>query len=341
MTPALGRLLSMPLREIWPHEAKDFTPWLAQPENLSLLAETLRLRDLRVEGTEVPVGDFSIDLLARDGEDRAVVVENQFGLTDHRHLGQILTYVAGQDGQATVVWIAETIREEHRAAIDWLNASTVNGFDFFAVKIEALRIGASPPAPMFNIVAKPNDWSRGVSRAARTGAPAPADDRQKRYIAYWSRFAAFLQQRNEPFRVGEPPPRDYWCGFSIGRSGFRLGAMATFGKAGLGVALSIGHRAAMTAFGMLLAERDRIEADFGGPLEWRRLNKGCQIEVSQPGLMKESEDRQFEWLLEQLHRFSRVFTARVRELELDSVVEADTLSNTMVSSSPSDEAAAG
>src|SRR5262245_25285232 len=72
-----------------------------------------------------------------------VVIENQFGPTDHTHLGQIMTYLAGQDGRTTVIWIAETIREEHRAAIDWLNASTIEGFNFFAVEVEALRIGNS------------------------------------------------------------------------------------------------------------------------------------------------------------------------------------------------------
>jgi hypothetical protein len=117
--------------------------------------------------------------LARDIEGRIVVIENQFGSTDHTHLGQIMTYVAGQEGQATVVWIAETIREEHRAAIDWLNASTLEGFDFFAIEVEALRIGTSLPAPWFNVVAKPNNWTRGVGRVTRTATAGPPDERQK------------------------------------------------------------------------------------------------------------------------------------------------------------------
>jgi hypothetical protein len=140
-----------------------------------MLAETLRLGELQVQGIEVPVGNFFIDILARDIEGRVVVIENQFGQTDHTHLGQILTYIAGQDGHATVVWIAETIREEHRAAIDWLNGSTFEGFDFFAVKVEALRIGESPPAPWFNVVAKPNNWTRGVGRVTRATSDLPTE----------------------------------------------------------------------------------------------------------------------------------------------------------------------
>jgi hypothetical protein len=124
----LGRLVSVPLREVWAHESNDFTPWLADGENLSLLADTLNLGQLQLQGTEVPVGNFFIDILARDADGSIVVIENQFGFTDHTHLGQILTYVAGQEGRATIIWIAETFREEHRAAIDWLNASTIEDF---------------------------------------------------------------------------------------------------------------------------------------------------------------------------------------------------------------------
>jgi hypothetical protein len=94
-----------------------------------------------------------------------VLIENQFGPTDHSHLGQIMTYVAGQESNATIVWIAERFREEHRAAIDWLNASTIEGFNFFAVEVEALKIANSVPAPWFNVVGKPNAWSRDVTRA--------------------------------------------------------------------------------------------------------------------------------------------------------------------------------
>lgn len=178
MPPILGRLTPIPIREVWAHEANDFTPWLAEAENLALLSDTLGVGPLQVQGTEVPVGNFYIDLLARDADERIVVIENQFGPTDHSHLGQILTYVGGQEGHATVIWIAESFREEHRAAIDWLNASTVEGFNFFAVEIEALRIGSSEPAPWFKVVGKPNAWSRDLVRASRSTGTGEITERQ-------------------------------------------------------------------------------------------------------------------------------------------------------------------
>src|SRR3954462_445915 len=163
----LSQLVAVPVREIWVHEANGFTPWLAQAKNMALLANALGLGEIEVEATERTVGRFSADIVAREQGGSWVLIENQLEATDHRHLGQLITYLAGLEGEATVVWIATEFAEEHRAAIDWLNNNTSDRFDFFGVEIEVLRIGGSEPAPRFNIVAKPNDWSRGVRSVAR------------------------------------------------------------------------------------------------------------------------------------------------------------------------------
>ena len=272
----------------------------------------------------MPVGSFFIDILARDIGGRVVVIENQFGPTDHTHLGQILTYVAGQEGQATVIWIAETIREEHRAAIDWLNASTVEGFDFFAVEVEALRIGSSPPAPRFNVVAKPNNWTRGVGRATRAAAAGPPDDRQKAYMAYWSRFGAFLVDRKAPFRVPDRVPRGDWCGFGrITRRGYILFVSSSLSGSKRMAALHAGHRGAFAEFDALFAGKDEIAADFGAPLEWRKNPKSIQIEIHLPDLTSQAEAVQFAWFLDQMERFVRVFPPRIESLALNNAGTAD------------------
>jgi hypothetical protein len=320
MTQVLGRLEPVPLREVWPHEAKDFTPWLAEPDNLALLAVTVGLGELRVQGTEVPVGSFYIDILARDIEGHVVVIENQFGATDHTHLGQILTYLAGQEGSATVIWIAEAIREEHRAAIDWLNARTIEAFDFFAVEVETLRIGNSPPAPWFNIVAKPNNWSRGVGRATRSTDAGQLNDRAKSYVAYWSAFSAFLGENRAPYKI-TTPPRDYWCTFGIGRSGFALQVTAGFRDRKLAVQLYINHRMARQAFDLLAADRGSIEAEFGEPLNWRMMDKGAAVWVDRTDLDPRDESQrpeQYAWFLDQMRRFARAFGSRIAALPLDA-----------------------
>src|SRR4051794_34479192 len=184
----LGHLELVPVRDIWIHEANGFTPWLAQETNIALLANALGLGEIDVEATERTVGRFSADIVAREDSGRLVLIENQLEPTDHRHLGQLITYLAGLEGEATVVWLATDFLEEHRAAIDWLNANTSDRFDFFGLEIEVLRIGASEPAPRFNVVAKPNGWSRAVRSAARQAEDGALADRHRIRLAYWASF---------------------------------------------------------------------------------------------------------------------------------------------------------
>lgn len=332
MNATLGRLESVPLRQVWPLEARDFTPWLADPENLSLLADTLQLGELELQGTEVRVGNFKLDVLARDIEGHIVLVENQFGPTDHTHLGQILTYLAGQEGNATVIWIAEKFKEEHRAAIDWLNASTLEIFAFFAVEVEALKIGDSAPAPRFNVVSKPNEWSRDTMRSALSTGNAQLDDRAKAYVSYWAGFGEFMKDRGAPYKIPRPP-RDYWCGFGIGRTGFALCPIAGFRDRKLGVELNINHRAAKRAFDILRAEQAVIDSEFGGELEWHRMNeyKGCKIGIYRTDLDPRDENQrptQYEWLLDRMRRFSQAFGYRIRSLQLNDTADTDSLPET-------------
>jgi hypothetical protein len=164
----LGTFERVALKDAWPTENGNFTPWLAEKASIAILGEALNM-ELEVEATERRVGSFFADILARsvDEDEHRVIIENQFGRTDHGHLGQILTYLAGIEDCKTVVWIAETIQSDHRAAIDWLNENTGDEISFFAVEIELWRIGKSEPAPRFNVVASPNDWTRNTRTIAR------------------------------------------------------------------------------------------------------------------------------------------------------------------------------
>ena len=160
-----GRLTDLPLRDAWKHEAHKFTPWLA--ENVDQLSEAIGI-PLEITGTEVAVESFSADILARNPmDDSIVLVENQLERTDHKHLGQIITYLAGLEAQ-TVVWIAPAFREPHLSAIRWLNEHTADGFSFFAVKARVVRIGDSPFAPIFEVVLKPDRWQRRLKSEAGT-----------------------------------------------------------------------------------------------------------------------------------------------------------------------------
>lgn len=143
----LGKIQNVFLKELWPGEATHFTPWLAQ--NLDVLADKLGM-DLELEATEVSIGDFSADIIAIDlATNKRVIIENRFGSTDHRHLGQLITY-SSVLGAGVVVWIAETIRPEHKSAIDFLNQNLKETLRLYAVEASIIRIDESKPAFILN-----------------------------------------------------------------------------------------------------------------------------------------------------------------------------------------------
>ena len=171
-------------------ESRDFTPWLAAPENLTLLGNALGLA-LEPRGTEQAVGGFSADILCRrlDGggaDDAWVLIENQYGRTDHDHLGKLLTYAAGLNAR-TSVWIAEEFRDEHRAALDLLNASTTRDYAYFGVEIELLKIDDSKPAARFNIAVQPNYWTRTVRRDSELSKT------QVMHLNFWTEFQVHME----------------------------------------------------------------------------------------------------------------------------------------------------
>lgn len=113
-------------------------------------------------------------------DDTVVLIENQLETTNHTHLGQIMTYLAGLEVQ-TVVWIAPAFREPHLSAIRWLNEHTADGFSFFAIKARVVRISDSPFAPIFEVVEKPNDWGRHLKPKASQSEGASYYDVKQRF----------------------------------------------------------------------------------------------------------------------------------------------------------------
>jgi hypothetical protein len=307
----LGRLESAPLRDAWPHEAANFTPWLAVPENLALLADALGMA-LELEAVEKPVEAFSADILARDViTNRWVLIENQLESTDHTHLGQILTYAAGLDAE-TVIWIARDFREPHRAAIDYLNRISAAEHNFFGVQIELLRIGESAYAPRFNVVAKPNDWSKGIATKATASASEEVVGRKAEWQTYWERFFAFAGGVGLPL-VNRVPPKEGWCRTAQLKSGDPNAATWLHRpSSSLRVLIWLQGVDRLALFDLLYENRSAIEAAFGGPLSWDRMEnkKSSMISVEtsagQPPLS--DGDSEFSWFTENVRRL----TAAVR-----------------------------
>jgi len=318
----LERLIKVPLRKFWEGEASDFTPWLADGENISLLGETIGV-ELEVEAQEKNVGPFRADILCKDTvTDSWVLIENQLERTNHTHLGQLLTYAAGLDA-VTVVWIAERFTEEHRAALDWLNEITGEGFSFFGLEIELWRIGNSPMAPKFNVVSHPNDWTKTVSRISR----AELTSTDQFYLEYWTVLRDYLEKRSGTIKPVKPLPRN-WIGFGIGRSKFRLDASASVRDEWICVSLTLRGPNAKPHFYLLRRDEVTIEEEIGAELHWdeKAGRKRNYINLTlEDADLKDRQDwnRQHRWLCEQLEKFHRVFSPRVKTLDASDYLPED------------------
>jgi hypothetical protein len=213
--PQLGTLKEINVRDAWPHEAHSFTPWLAQ--HLHLLATEVGI-PLELEGQEVSVEQFSADILARNPQDGTMVlIENQLEGSDHKHLGQIMTYLAGLEAK-TIIWVATGFEDAHLSAINWLNEHTADEFLFFAVKIKVVRIGDSPMAPIFEIIARPNTWERQLhAQAKESGEMTDLGKFRKsfwaHYLARYPDQASFMKADGKPNQWKPLPDWELYISF--------------------------------------------------------------------------------------------------------------------------------
>ena len=311
----MGRLERVELRNMWKSEPGDFTPWLANEDNIKLLGDAIGV-DLEVEAQEKNVGLYRADILCKDtATGQWVLIENQLERTDHHHLGQLMTYAAGLDA-VTIVWISPQFTEGHRAALDWLNEKVAEEIRFFGVEIELWRIGSSPTAPKFNIVSKPNDWTK-PSGELRSRFTTELTDRKKFQLEYWQEFRKFMEDKGGSVRPTKPLPQ-YWQAFSIGRTGFLLYAVVNVKSGRIGVQLIIQGIDAKAHYSAIAEQREEIEEEAGEKLEWRKLpdKKESQINIwyeCHPADQL-ARERQHKWLFEKLQIFHKTFGERIKAI---------------------------
>ncbi len=307
----LGQLEQVDLKNIWAHEASDFTPWLAEESNLKLLGDTIRI-DLELEAQEKNVGPFRADILCKDtATGNWVLIENQLERTDHPHLGQLLTYAAGLKA-VTIVWIADRFRDEHRAALDWLNEITDDRFNFFGLEVELWKIGNSSIAPKFNIVCKPNEW---------TNPPVDTHkltDTQILYREYWTELRSTILDMKGVVKPNKPLSQS-WTTFALGRSNFNLHASVSTQKRFIAIGMSCFGADAKQHFHLLEEDKASIEREVGCSLEWEKLphRKESRIALRRPDVdPAERTDwpGQHKWMAEKLDAMYRAFSSRVKKL---------------------------
>ena len=314
--PSLAKIERVDLREAWPNEAQDFTPWLGK--NIGELGEALGM-DLEWQETEAAVGSYSLDVLAIDlNQNRPVIIENQLEPTNHDHLGKLLTYAAGYDANV-IVWLTREFRDEHRQALDWLNQRTGEDTQFFGVVVELWRIGDSLPAPHFKAVATPNEWRKETT--SRVRREPPVSERRERYREFFQALIDDLREKHRftNARAGQPQSYYYF------RTGFgqRIQYGANFtGQKGARVEVYIDDPNGDWNFHLLENLRERkeeIESELGYSLDWQRLEtrRACRIALERDGSIDDDDNTLSEihdWMIDNLLKFKRVFDPRLTEL---------------------------
>lgn len=317
----LGRLTRITdLRATWADEARNFTPWLAQPENLAVLSDHLGLgpEGLELEAVEKFVGPYKADILCRDTTTgKWVLVENQLEQTDHRHLGQILTYAAGLDCK-TVIWISKSVTPEHKVAVEWLNNLSNDDTSFYALEIELWQIADSPIAPSYNTVVGPSNLARQAQTAKAGIVEGTLSPAKQELIQYWTEFEALLAQRNSRVRPVAPLAQN-WLVHSIGKAGVNLNSSLNRQEGWIRAEIYLTGTRAEDHFRQLLDLKDEIEKELGFPLEWYDgATKDRRIFVSekiQNITDRAGWSRQHVWLADRLDDLHRVFHDRVRALQ--------------------------
>lgn len=315
-----GHIKKVNVRKHWANEQQDFTPWLAEQENISSLSKAVGL-ELEVENTEVAVGPYSADILAKDlGTDRYVVIENQFGKTNHDHLGKLITYGAVLDASA-IIWLAEVFTEEHHRALDWLNDYTADDLGFYGVVLELWQIDDSRPATRFSVVSRPPEAERKAAIAIASGK---LTETKKLQLEFWTSFRDKLLSAKVVPSAHTPRPQ-YWFDVALGRADIHLSLVANTYEDFIGIRVYISNRVADAALPQLEEDRVQIEQEIGTKLVWNpnpdNRDKTITLQRNADIRKRESWPEYCDWLVKQVADFRRVFGPRVKKLDFSGEVE--------------------
>ena len=301
----LANIEKVDLREVWKHEALDFTQWLAEKENLELLGEEVGI-DISLIQTEASVGKFNVDILAQENNTgRKIIIENQLEVTDHDHLGKIITYASGHDAEV-IIWIVKTVREEHKQAVDWLNEHTDDKIYFFVIEMELWKIADSPCAPKFNIVCKPNDWAKAIKNTS--SKPGELSEVKLCQFDFWTKFKEYAKSNNDKLKLRKPYPQ-HWYDISFGFSMAYITLTTNSQSKQVGCELYIPD--SKPTYHFLLENKQGIESALEEELIWDELpqKKASRIKLYVDGDISDQStwEQIHQWLLSKTMQFQEVF----------------------------------
>lgn len=290
----LGRLEKRELREVWRHEALDFTRWLAKKENIALLSKTVGI-DLEVVETEFGIGRYKLDIFAREVESRKnIVIENQLENTNHDHLGKLLVYAAGVEADVAI-WVVKDVNEEHKRTVEWLNRN--EDINIFLVKVELWQIDNSPIAPRFEVICEPNNWAKVLKGQSRENI----SNLELKQLEFWQEFVEYAKIKNKTY-VSQQPSIHNWYVVRIGSSDYKIKLVHSANSDVVRCQLEIFND---NLYKQLEQYKNEIDSKING-LEWeyeeeRKVNRiGCSNN-------SKDNDSSYVWLLDMVDRFKDVF----------------------------------
>lgn len=307
----IGKIERLSLRKIWKKEAGEFTNWLA--ENLDVLSETIAITLTPVE-TEKTVGTFSVDILAEDESGNSVVIENQLEKTDHDHLGKLITYSTNLEAK-TAIWISSNPRQEHIVAISRLNESTP--IDFYLLKLEAIRINNSEPAPLFSIIVGPSEESKEIGSKKKELA-----DRHRKRLAFWEQLLQLSKGKTKLF-ANVSPSKEAWISTGSGTSGMTLTYVITYNWAGVELYIDKGKESEdinKQRFDYLFSKKNVIESSFGEDLIWQRLDAKRASRIRKKfdefGLQNESGWENIQnWMIDNMIKLEKALRPHIQKIK--------------------------
>ncbi len=253
----IGRLQRLPLRSVWKHEAYDFSAWLE--ENIDVLNDLLGLNLSSLE-REKTTGNFSVDLVGKDEDNRTIVIENQLGKSDHDHLGKIITYFASFDADIAI-WIVADARPEHVNAFNWLNE--ISSSSFYLLKLEAVSIGDSQPAPILTVIVGPSEETRSIGETKRN-----LDDSFSLRYQFWESLCKKMED-HKVFHGVLKPNRSMWLYYKHEDPGIYFGYNVNLDRSAVAIYIDHGEESQNKAtFDGLSYQKNKIEELFGEKLNW-------------------------------------------------------------------------
>ena len=306
----LGEIKTVELRKIWKNEAYDFTPWLTQ--NLEEIGKAIGL-ELEFEDSEVSVGPYSADILAKDtGTDQYVIIENQLEKTNHDHLGKCITYASVLDA-STVIWIASRFTEEHKKALDWLNDHTSEKIGFYGIKVELWQIDNSQPAVKFNVISSPNEIVKQAAKRKEQGELTPT---RKTQLEFWTTFRDKLAETGKIRSLQTPRPQ-YWFDIALGKSGVHLSNTFNTDKNEIGTRVYIGNKKVDEWLPYFETKKETIEAKLENKLQWNPNpdNRDKVITLTKQFNLEDKEnwEEAINWLVKETIKFKEVFSRMIKE----------------------------